>query len=188
MSFRCHGKCHRQASWLSSMSFKARLCLHQGRDKSVRNVLVAGSFLRQISSTFKFSHYLLRRSHLTHKARSQCGAGWPTATPSSYPGWFVSNIHTGCPALRGSIKGLPGVVEEGHGCGCTWVADHQCAQLRVWKPPHITEDSSSVTGYGTVHTDSAGTIFPGVLAPDQFRREAQPISHSKDNLLRVSLE
>lgn len=99
------------------MSFKARLCLHKGRDKSVRNVLVASGFLQQNSSTYKFSHYLLRRSHLTYKARSQCGAGWPTATHSSHPGWLVSNIHTGCPALRVSIKGLPGVPEE----GCVWM-------------------------------------------------------------------
>lgn len=148
MSLRCHRKYHCQAPGSAAMSFKARLCLHQGRDKSVRNVLVAGGFLWQNSSTFKFSHYLLRRSHLAHEARSQRGAGWLTATLSSPPGWFVSNTHTGCPTLRGSIKGLPGRAEEGHGCGCTWVVDLQSAQLRVWKPPHNTEDRSSLTGYG----------------------------------------
>lgn len=162
----------------AAMSFEARLCLHQGRDKSVRNVLVAGGFLRQNSSTFEFSHYLLRRSHLTHKTRSQHGTGWPTATPSSHPGWFVSNTHTGCPALRGSIKGLPGRAEEGHGYGCTWVSS--------------LHSSGSGNHRTTQRTDLAlqdmGTIAPGLLAPDQFRREALPTSHSKDNPVRASLE
>lgn len=127
------------------MRCKARLCHHQGKGKSERNVLVAGSFLQQNSSTFEFSHYLLRRSHLAHKARSQYGTGWPTATKNLHLGWFVSNIPTGCPTLRVSIKGVPGMAEECNGCGCAQAADLHSTQLGIWGPPHDTENSSGLT-------------------------------------------
>lgn len=108
----CHSDTMRSATdkprGSAAMSFKARLCFHKGRDKSVRNVLAAGGFLWQNSSTFEFSHYLLRRRHRAHKARSPHGVGWPSATHNSHPGWLVSNIHTGCPALRVSLKGCQG--------------------------------------------------------------------------------
>lgn len=141
------------------MRCKARLCHHQGKGKSVRNVLVAGSFLQQNSSTFEFSHYLLRRSHLAHKARSQCGTGWPTATKNLHPGWFVSNIPTGCHALRVSIKGVPGMAEEGNGCGCAWAADLHSTARHLGTATRYREQLWP----HSIHTDSAGTLTPRLL-------------------------
>lgn len=55
---------------------------------------------------------------------------------------------------------------------------------------HHTTQRTALTSQdmGTIHTDSAGTVPLGLLAPDQFRREALPTSHSKGDPLGASLE
>lgn len=176
MSFRYPRKCHWQASWLSSDENQNQALPPHSKGKPGRNVLVAGSFLQQNSSTFEFSHYLLRRRHPAHKARSQGWVGRPTAAKSLlHPGYSVSNIPSGCSALRVSIKGA---AEEGGGCGYTGQQQIYTPQLS-FGDRHTTQKTALASqSTGMFHTASASTLTPRFLVPHQLRRDTLTISRS----------